>query len=397
VDDGTTWSPQDQILQGTSVHKGQVFSEQVAQPQPSVDDLRASGPVDRREVGRWLELPKLPAYVTELVNRLTRGKPTPYERARAISDYFANPANGFVYSLKTQPGDSGSALVDFLKNGSGYCQQYAAAMGVMLRAAGIPARVALGYMHGPVDGRGDFQVSTFDAHAWVEAFFAGIGWVPFDPTPPTGLAGGRNNDLSWAPHVYAPNGNDVRPTVRNSGHGASGPRGGTSSSTPVAAPAPHSGSDAGLIWFGLAVLLLAGLALIPAGVRATRRRQRYSAARRGDADALWTELSDTATDLGYVWSPARSPRQVSAWLARDAGATAPALEALAAAVEHRRYAPAPTSADATDLARGLHDVAGQLRSRRSRRMRVQALLWPASLGWGRRFGGLLPAVARHRR
>ncbi len=401
VDDGTTWSPQDQILQGTSVRKGQVFTEQVGQPQPSIDDLRSASPVDTRELRRWLELPKLPAYVTDLVARLTRGKATAYERARAISDYFADPANGFVYSLKTEPGDSGSALVDFLKNGTGYCQQYAAAMGVMLRAAGIPARIALGYMHPPADRRGDFQVTTFDAHAWVEAFFGGIGWVPFDPTPPSGLAGGRSSDLSWAPHVYASSTRDTRPTISTSATRAPGGQTGASSSTPAGALSPGSGSNTGVIWFGLAVLVLAGLALIPAGARTARRRRRYLAARRGDTDALWAELSDTATDLGYLWSPARSPRQVSAWLARDAGAATPALEALealAAAVEQRRYAPGPTAGeDAGRLTRGLHEVAGQLRSRRSRRMRLQATFWPASLGWGRRFGGILPGLARHRR
>ena len=76
--------------------------------------------------------------------------------------------------------------MDFLDTKIGFCQQYAAAMGVMLRKAGVPARVVLGYMHPMPDGNGKFTVTTFDAHAWVEAYFTGIGWVPFDPTPVDG-------------------------------------------------------------------------------------------------------------------------------------------------------------------------------------------------------------------
>ena len=73
-------------------------------------------------------------------------------------------------------------------------------MGVMLRLAGVPARVVLGYAHDVPDATGSFTVTTFDAHAWVEAYFAGIGWIPFDPTPLDGISGGASNDLNWAKH-----------------------------------------------------------------------------------------------------------------------------------------------------------------------------------------------------
>ena len=56
-------------------------------------------------------------------------------------------------------------------------------MGVMLRLAGVPARVVLGYMHRRAGRQRQLHVTTFDAHAWVEAYFPGLGWIPFDPTP----------------------------------------------------------------------------------------------------------------------------------------------------------------------------------------------------------------------
>ncbi len=66
----------------------------------------------------------------------------------------------------------------------GYCQQFSGAMALMLRMAGIPARVASGFTPGSFDSdRGQYIVRDLDAHSWVEAFFPGIGWVTFDPTP----------------------------------------------------------------------------------------------------------------------------------------------------------------------------------------------------------------------
>jgi transglutaminase-like putative cysteine protease len=381
--EGATWSPQDQILQGTGLRPDQRYVEDVSQPEPTVGDLRATPPADSQEMARWLDLPKLPKYVTDLVARITRNAPTPYDRARDISDYFANPENGFIYSLKTKPGDSGSALVDFLRNGVGFCQQYAAAMGVMLRQAGVPSRVVLGYMHPPVNKQGNFTITTNDAHAWVEAYFPTIGWIPFDPTPPAGLAGDKKSDLSWAPHTY-PKSQTALPQQSSSSAAQASrrPDGGTSSSAPQdAAPSDSVAASHLSGWVAAGVLVLLLLGLVPAGVRAQRRRRRFAAGRQGDSDALWAELSDTATDLGYVWSRARTPRQVSRWLARDAGDAAPELDALAAAVEQRRYAPTGAPQDVDRLTRALRAVQRQLRGQRDRRMRLRATLWPASLGW----------------
>ncbi len=143
----------------------------------------------------------MPVVVSNLVASITAGKATPYDKARALSTYFTDPANGFIYSLATKGGESGSDLVDFLTTGkAGFCQQYAAALAVMLRVANIPARVVLGYSHAAPNAAGQFEVTSDDAHAWVEAYFQGVGWVPFDPTPLTGADAGRAVALPWAPH-----------------------------------------------------------------------------------------------------------------------------------------------------------------------------------------------------
>jgi len=82
------------------------------------------------------------------------------------------------------------AITDFLqRTHKGYCQYFASAMGALLRADGIPARLVSGYGPGSVDdassrpGATLHTVSSSDAHVWVEAYFPHYGWVPFEPTP----------------------------------------------------------------------------------------------------------------------------------------------------------------------------------------------------------------------
>ncbi len=394
LDDSVTWSPQDQLLLGHDVSDGDSYTETFAESTPTAEDLRLSVGDIPADMSRWLALPSLPKKVNDLVDRLTRDKQTPYAKARAISDYFADPDSGFQYSLKTKDGDSNNDLVNFLDTKIGFCQQYAAAMGVMLRRAGVPARVVLGYMHPVPDGKGNFTVTSFDAHAWVEAYFKGIGWLPFDPTPVDGLDGGSKSDLTYAPHVYPSGNNDQVIKSRSSaGAAATASTKAAASSSASAANADRSaGSTGPPLWIGLGVLLVVALGLSPGAARLLRRRRRLTAARAGDPDPLWAELSDTAVDLGYVWSPARSPRQVAEWLARDAREPA-ALNALAVAVEQRRYGPLGPRQDTAELSQGLTRITAALRLGRSGRTRLRARLWPASL----RLGGRLRGAGGRRR
>lgn len=379
------WSPQDQVLLGARLQPGQQYSMFVQQVQPTVAQLQNAADGGSGPDSAWLQLPDVPQQVRALVEQLTTTARTPYDRARAISDFFADPASGFSYSLQTEAGDSGSDLVDFLTNRVGYCQQYAAAMGVMLRLAGVPARVVLGYTHAKPDAQGSFVVTSNDAHAWVEAYFGGIGWVPFDPTPLAGIAGGSANDLPWAPHQSLQTGAPVNPET------TARPRptvGKTVTQAPASAGPNLAGAhdDSGVqgIWLVAIVLLvviLVGTVLAaPWAIRSRRRRQRLQAARRDGPDPLWIELSDTARDLGYVWSSTRTPRQVAAWLATPAEPAGQALRTLALAVERARYAP-PVAEHAADLSADLAAVDAALRARLDRRARITSRIWPASVHW----------------
>ena len=129
----------------------------------------------------------------ETARRVTRDADTPYEAVLALENWF-RVRGGFRYD-ESPPRAEGAPLVAFVnRTRAGYCQHYAGAMTLMLRMLGIPARVAVGFTSGDrKDGK--WVVTDHEAHAWVEVWFAGHGWVPFDPTPGRATFGG---DYSFA-------------------------------------------------------------------------------------------------------------------------------------------------------------------------------------------------------
>jgi transglutaminase-like putative cysteine protease len=152
---------------------------------PLVDErtLRAAGqryPDWLRE--RYLALPStVPDRVRALAVELTASEPTPYDRVKAIERYLRT----FPYSLDVPHPPSSRDVADYflfdLKQG--YCDYYATTMVVLTRAAGVPARLAMGYASGTYNLNSKrFVVTEADAHSWVEIYFPDIGWVPFEPT-----------------------------------------------------------------------------------------------------------------------------------------------------------------------------------------------------------------------
>ena len=148
---------------------------------------------DRR---RNLALPPIDRRIYALGREWTAGDPDPtdYSRAARIEQRLQQ---GFRYSLDTTAESrSRDPLADFLfVTKRGYCEYFASAMAVLLRTQGIPARVATGFQSGYFnDVSNTWVVRASDAHAWVEAWIEGRGWVTFDPTPP-GAAGGSGGWL----------------------------------------------------------------------------------------------------------------------------------------------------------------------------------------------------------
>jgi transglutaminase-like putative cysteine protease len=138
---------------------------------------------------RYLALPdEVPARVLGLARDLTATQPTPYDRSLAIEMYL----RGFPYSLDLPQPTGDRDIVDYFLFDlrQGYCDYYATAMVVLARAAGLPARLVIGYASGTYDAANHrYVVTEADAHSWVEIYFPKLGWVEFEPTAARPLMG----------------------------------------------------------------------------------------------------------------------------------------------------------------------------------------------------------------
>jgi len=170
--------------------KGQ-YNVTVSYPDVTDDELKAAG----TDYGVWLDpYSSMPAqgyrsasamkFIHDLAVSITAGANNPYDKASAIEAYLRDP-NRFTYTYKPKQAPAGAdAMVYFLNvSHEGYCQYFAMAMGEMLRSLGIPTRLVNGYGAGSYDDIQHKQVvRDEDAHVWVESYFPGYGWIPFEPT-----------------------------------------------------------------------------------------------------------------------------------------------------------------------------------------------------------------------
>jgi transglutaminase-like putative cysteine protease len=119
-----------------------------------------------------------------LAQRLKSGTTTQYAYVQNVLRFLSR---GYTYNQN--PPLTGYPIETFLfSHKAGYCQQFSGSMALLLRMAGIPARVASGFTSGDQDATGEWVVSDLNAHAWVEVWFPTYGWVRFDPTPPVAPA-----------------------------------------------------------------------------------------------------------------------------------------------------------------------------------------------------------------
>ncbi|TLS35316.1 DUF4129 domain-containing transglutaminase family protein [Pseudalkalibacillus caeni] len=158
-------------------------------PTFSEKELRESGQEYPDTVsGQYLQLPdSLPGRIKDLAEEITSEETNAYDKARAIENYFIG--NGYVYETKdvAVPAKDEDYVDQFLfETKMGYCDNYSTSMTVMLRSIGIPARWVKGFTEGEfVEPAGEFrryEIKNSNAHSWPEAYFPGVGWVPFEPT-----------------------------------------------------------------------------------------------------------------------------------------------------------------------------------------------------------------------
>ena len=132
----------------------------------------------------------VPNEIRALAQQVTAQATTPYDKARALQDWFRN---NFKYSLTVQRGHSNDAMINFLTIKTGYCEQFSGTFAAMARTLGLPTRVVVGFTPGQLRSDGLYHVAGENAHAWDEVWFDGYGWMLFDPTPGRGAPGAEQH------------------------------------------------------------------------------------------------------------------------------------------------------------------------------------------------------------
>lgn len=364
--------------------------------EPTTTMLRTSASLSERDRYLFdLDLTLTGPYVgrvTALTDQLTTGKTSVYDKAMAIQQYL-RADGGFTYSLTLAPparNRSGSMaapdpLTNFLITKQGYCVQFATAMVMMSRAAGIPARMTTGFLPG-IETKGVRTVIAADAHAWPELYLDGIGWTRFEPTPSRAV-----------PPAYA----IPAPSPGAAPDGA--PQGTASAPAPGAtaradlddsAPGQAASAEVGvspasvLRWLTQgwrpallgALIGLLGSLVVPTAAQWRRRRRlgaAHTAAQR--TEVQWELLTSSLGDLGIAPAPSLTPRQLRAYYDREAFLDDEASRALGRVVqtlERSRYAPGPPPPDG--LGSDARQVLRAAAATRRGTERLRAALWPSS-------------------
>ena len=156
-------------------------------PQPSVAQLETAGtayPALVRE--KFLQLPEdRPEVLAETAREIQDDYTprTPYDTARAIERYLISDG-GFTYNIGADYTRADKAIEEFLGDErEGFCTQFATSMALLSRELGVPSRVVYGATTGKEKDPGEYVVTGYNMHTWVEVYFPGVGWYPFDPTP----------------------------------------------------------------------------------------------------------------------------------------------------------------------------------------------------------------------
>jgi transglutaminase-like putative cysteine protease len=274
-----------------------------------------------------------------LARRLSRAAPTQEDFVQSVIRYLGQDD----FSYTESPPRSAENLDGFLFDSkSGYCQMYSGAMALLLRMGGVPARVSVGFTTGLLDRRtGEYVVRDFDAHSWVEVWYAGFGWVQMDPTPSDAPARSQTDDEAAGGSLTSRGAPDLGGDIRSDpGRGL-------------------ATIDQGVPWAWIAtgaVLLIAGAAL---AFWLLRRRRRMLAAGWGPVAELERALERARRAPG----PAATLSTIEGLFART-----PAAAGYVRALREQRYSgreaqatPSGRRAVRAELARGAGPL-GRLRA-----------------------------------
>jgi transglutaminase-like putative cysteine protease len=261
--------------------------------------------------------------VGALARRLATGAPSQWEVVARVHRYLLDDGR-FRYTTNLPPAGPFPLVNFLLRDHAGYCQHFAGAAALLLRLAGVPTRVVVGFATGVPEPRGRFTVRDVDAHAWIEVYFQGYGWVAFNPTP------------AAAPATIPRQLDPLAPAAAATGGGHD----------------DHDGPQ-GPGWLTVGAILAA---LATAGVWVARRR-----IRRGPVP-LGPLLEGLVRWTGGQVQPSSTLAELGVQLARLVG---PQTAALATQTERARFAPGPTAPTPYPRIQLARALAGDLGPRRA--------------------------------
>jgi transglutaminase-like putative cysteine protease len=343
-------------------------------PSPTANQLKLAP--ETQGLRSYRELTGVSDEVRRIASDLTVGKTSPYEKVLAISEHL----RGFRYDESVEGGHSGDYLLRFLTEiQAGYCEQFAAAMAVLVRAVGLPARVAVGFLPGDYDADARvFHVTSEHAHAWTEVYFTGVGWVPFEPTPRAGVA----------PAAYA-----VAPAVGILGPEEATEEAGSPTASenagqdpfPEETGEPAAAPDRPLTLMSMLLIasgaILVLLLLIPTAKvmrRALRYRRAASAAER--VWAAFSEFEDLAADFRAPRAQSETPLEYVDKVRRNFDLEPSSTLGLLDAFQRSVYGPdAPADSDAAIARRAASSIRNQLWNDSSLTGKIGLLASPRSL------------------
>jgi hypothetical protein len=292
--------------------------------------LRVAGtdyPADVRSLYLDLQPDTAGADVRALLGTILAGAQprNPYDTARAIEAYLGDPSK-FQYRPNVLDVDCGGRGVAdcFAFTKKGYCQHFATTMVVMLRLQKIPARMVQGYLPGERDAAGSEVIKRANAHAWVEAYFPGYGWVDFDPTATVGQPQALPEGPPVAAPTPAPSGAAAMPNAseRDPRIALKGPSGGSTAppGTPGAGPA-------------IVVAVALGALFLSVGVLWFRRRQ----SRPVQAEAVYRTVAGMASRLGHPRRPTQTVYEYLGTLSDAVPSARPELQLVARSTVETTY------------------------------------------------------------
>ncbi len=294
------------------------------------------------------------ARFVSLATEITANATTRYDQALALQEYFRSPAN-FKYTTSVDPSGSDSVAV-FLDKREGYCVQFASGMIMLARSLGIPARLAIGFLPGAPNDDGAFVVRGGDAHAWPELYFAGAGWVRFEPTPSvqTGVRPTYADPVGES--VTSDGGSITTPTAPASGAHRPADLGGNPSSSQ---DVPATGS----VPWPLVIVLVVLAAIVLGGASWWLRRRLSDEAREITPETMWSTVRE-GLPAGATWplslTPSEAVDHVTRALAAE-GAFLPRevlddFTSMSDSVADFRYAPSGTDIDLETIAQWAHSI-----------------------------------------